>query len=143
MSRHFREAPDDGLRAPEDFAAREYELDRAPEFLDGNLREPRTDFLVGRIVQAIAGKAFPPPDPEPAERAVAVEDEERPLRRVRDAPAGQEGPSVAARTRRISAANRAGSSRNGKCEEFSNQTSSLRGASTLATYSETRADGDV
>ena len=83
--RDFGEGEYDGVRPREDLAARQDELHGATEVLLRDFRKPARDLLVRRVVEPLAGDAPPPLDPEPAESAVPVEDEKRPVRRVRDA----------------------------------------------------------
>ena len=58
-----------------DGAVRRNQLDRFPEFLRGNLRKTRKDFLIRRQVDGAAGEEAPSFSVPPAKPAISVVDE--------------------------------------------------------------------
>ena len=71
------------LGAFKDLAVGQHQLNRPREGLFGDLRKTRRGLARLHIVDSVCRQRFPPNDPTAAEPAIAVEDEERAVRRSR------------------------------------------------------------
>ena len=78
--RHLRQRPKDGLGPAEYLAGRFNELHPSLKRDRGDLRVSIPDHLRRRVFDAIARQALPVADPDAAERAIAIEDEDGALR---------------------------------------------------------------
>src|SRR5689334_2186352 len=73
---HVRQRAQDSVRRTERFTIWQDQLNGALEIFAGDSGKALGDFLIRRVLNLPAGKLLPKPDPDAAEAAVTVEDQE-------------------------------------------------------------------